>query len=178
MLHSTSGQTETDGLSAAILSDSKQSCQAQSDGSDSLAFSARADPKLRASAAARLSALAEFLPPTERALLRSVYQDGRSIPDLAELLHTPRSSLARRVRRLAARCRSPEFAFVVAHMRKWPAPMAYVGRACVLEGRSVRSAAASLGTTVHAARTLRTVILSMARGVQQTERAVIRQWRK
>jgi hypothetical protein len=168
-------------VSAAILSDAEPSRQEESVEIDE----SSGDPirGMRAEAAARLSALAEFLAPTDRTLVRWVYRDGKPVAELAGLLRTPRASLTRRVRKLVDRCRSPEFAFVAAHMNAWPAPMAHVARACVLEGRSVRSAAATLKTTVHAARSLRMVVLAMARGVEQTRRtseraAKLREWRR
>lgn len=166
-------------LRTVILSEHKHACQEPSpDGGSRSSAARRPSASGRAAHAAKIAALAEYLPPTDRSLVRWVYHDGKSLAEIACLLRVRRTSLARRVRRLVARCRSPEFAFVAAHMSTWPAPMAHVARACVLEGRSVRSAAGSLRTTVHAARSLRAEVLAMSRGVQQARDGGIREWRK
>lgn len=63
---------------------------------------------------------AEFLPAPDRALLKAVFQDGRSAAELARLNpHIKPRALSYRVRLLARRTLSPEFAFVTAHRRRW-----------------------------------------------------------
>lgn len=120
--------------------------------------------------------MADALAPTDRALIRWAYADGKPLAELAAVHRVTPRSMSRRIRRLSRRCESPEFGFVLARLRSWEPPLALVARACVLEGRSLRTAAATLGMSAHQVRALRTVVLSMARGVEQNEKLAAR-WR-
>lgn len=108
--------------------------------------------KLESTAADRLLARSEFLPPADRALLRSIYADGKPATEVAALIGRSARHVRVRVRALAKRVMSPVFAFVVAHGATWPESRRRVGISCFVNGQSQRDAAASLGTSLHAVR--------------------------
>jgi transposase-like protein len=120
--------------------------------------------------------MADSLAPTDRALIRWAYGDGKPLVDLAAVHRVSVRAMSRRIQKIVQRCESPEFGFVLARVRAWEPPMALVARACVLEGRSLRSAAGTLGMSIHEVRALRTVVLSMAKGVEQNE-TLAQKWR-
>ncbi len=164
-------KTGSNGVRTMILSESKPACQAESVSWRGLSRGGRAER------AARLCALADALAPTDRALIRWAYGDGKPLGELAAVHRVTTRAMSRRLQRLARRCESAEFGFVLSRVRTWEPPLALVARACVLEGRSLRSAAATLGMGIHQVRALRTVVLSMARGVEQNDQLAAR-WRK
>lgn len=95
---------------------------------------------------------AEWLEPSERALVEAVYRDGRSAIELAALAgRTPRS-MRRRLRRIVRRVLAPEFVFVAQRRSRWTASRRRVADACILHGRSMREAATELGLTLHTIR--------------------------
>jgi hypothetical protein len=124
--------------------------------------------------------MAEFLGDSDRLLLRAVYADGKNAAEIARLTRQDRRAVQRRVQRLAARVLSPEFGFIAGHARSgrdehgWDAPTRAVALVCVLQGRSVRAAAGSLGMTQHAVRARRSIILAVARGAARANRAASR----
>lgn len=95
-----------------------------------------------------------WLLPDDRALLRTVYQDGVRIASLATLRgrsESPRS-LRRRVRVLVQRVLSARFTFVLRERDRWPPTRRRVAAACVLQGRTMRSAAHHLQISLHEVR--------------------------
>jgi DNA-directed RNA polymerase specialized sigma24 family protein len=113
---------------------------------------------IRREFAAALVERAAHLPEADRLLIEGVFRDGRSIAQIAEVwiknpdpAYTPKS-LRRRLHRLVERLRSPAFALVAQHRDRWNPPMARVATACVLQGRSLREAADSLGMSLHTVR--------------------------
>lgn len=123
--------------------------------------------------AERLLALADFLPAADAILLREVLSGGRTLAHLARMLKANRHTLRTRIARLIARASSPEFAFVVArrigltpargthartapHKLRWPddwsEPMRITAQLCILDGLSLRDAAAHSGVSYHTLR--------------------------
>lgn len=100
----------------------------------------------------RLVDRAQWLPAEDRTLVESVYQDGRTVSDLASLLGANPRTLRRRLRRLTRRLLSPQFVFVVAHRDRWPSTRRRVAEACVLHGRSLRETARELRLSLHCVR--------------------------
>ena len=117
----------------------------------------------RAKHAARICELAQHLAPTDRAILQLAYADGKTIPQIAALIGAPRHATQRRLRRLTRRVLTPEFAFIAPQLGELDAVARAVARCCIIEGRSVRDAAAHLRTTQHAVRAARHTLLAMAR---------------
>jgi DNA-directed RNA polymerase specialized sigma24 family protein len=103
----------------------------------------------------------------DRTLVRWAYGDGKTITELAVVHRVSPRAMSRRLSRLVERCESVEFKFVIARIGAWEGPMKAVAQACVIEGRSVRAAAAHLNMSIHTVRALRTAVLAMASGAQQ-----------
>lgn len=122
----------------------------------------------KAAFAEKMVRLAEFLPPHERELVRTLYVDGHTVVEVAALLSTPVETMRRRVRRIAARMARPEFTFVALRRDAWTGPLRTVGVACVLEGKSLRCAARQFNLSIHVVRTMRSRVLAMAKGAQET----------
>lgn len=123
---------------------------------------------------------AALLPARDRYLIEGVFRDGRSIADLAAVYDgdavpdRTSKALRRRLHRLVERLRSPAFLLVVHQRDRWSRPMARVGTACVIQGKTLREAAGSLGMSVHAVRRHHDAILAMAHGFQMGRRAASR----
>jgi hypothetical protein len=100
----------------------------------------------------RLLHLAEGLPAPDRELLRSVFQDGRRVVEVAALVGTDSRTLQRRVRRLAARLGTPLYAFALEHRGRWPALRRRIATSCILEGRSLRQASAEMAVSIYTVR--------------------------
>jgi DNA-directed RNA polymerase specialized sigma24 family protein len=95
---------------------------------------------------------ASHLLPEDRALISAVYQDNLSAIQVAELLNVSPRAIRRRIRVLVQRLLSPRFEFVTRRSRHWGPTRRKVARACVLEGRTLRDAADTLGLTLHTVR--------------------------
>lgn len=95
---------------------------------------------------------AEFLPSEDRALLVAVFGDGRSVKEVAALMGVEARWLRRRVGRLTRRVASDRFIFVVRHRDSWPGVRRRLATACVVQGRSLRLAAAEVKTSLYNAR--------------------------
>ncbi|MBY0398427.1 MAG: hypothetical protein K2X91_18425, partial [Thermoleophilia bacterium] len=114
----------------------------------------------------------EFLPAADRALLLAIYEQGRSLVELAPIMGLEPRSIGRRVRRLVRRISQPAFALAALRSAGWAArdgewrDLGRVARACVLEGQTLRAAARSLKMSVHAVRRHRETVIAMARGAQ------------
>ncbi len=115
-----------------------------------------------ARAAEVLLARADLLREDEAALIRSVFGRGMTLSELARAAGRRPHTIGARVRRIAARMDTPAFAFVAGHRETWPRPMRAVATACILEGRTVREAAAHLKMSVAAVRRHRDAVLALA----------------
>ncbi len=97
---------------------------------------------------------AQELAPEDAALLRSVYADSLPVSRVAALIRSRgtdvrTSTLRRRLKSLTTRVLSPRFVFVMRHRRDWPPPMRRVAASCLLQGRTLRQAAADLRMSRH-----------------------------
>ena len=97
-------------------------------------------------------ARASVLPPQERALLESVYEEGMTVARLAGLRNECPRALRRRLRRLIARVLSPRYAFVMSARAGWTPARRKIATDVVLHGRSMRRSAEALGYTFHTVR--------------------------
>lgn len=93
--------------------------------------------------------LATSLPSEDRALLESIYREGRTAVQVSHLTRQPARTIRRRVRRIVHRMVSPEFAFVALHRERWPVSRRRIADACVLEGLSMCQAADRLRVSFH-----------------------------
>jgi len=118
----------------------------------------------------RVLSLAEHLAPSDRALLEQIFRHGQRVNDLALACGRPVDQLRRRVRKLMARIREPQFVQAVELGRLLPDDLQEIVRRVVLQGQSVRSTAVSMRIPHHALR----MRLAVARGMLQTLDRTIR----
>jgi hypothetical protein len=111
-----------------------------------------------AAAAEAICARAEYLPPSDRELVRAVYQRGQSLAALGTAVGVPQKHLSRRLRKIVARINAPAFALVVVRGDSWEGRLAAVGRAVFVEGCNLRQASKHLNLTYHQVRAARDVI--------------------
>lgn len=100
---------------------------------------------------------AKHLLPADAALVRAVYADGVPVSRLAALSDAQAGAAAaralrRRLRRLLARMLSERFVGVLRRQEEWGVTRRRVAAACVLQGLTMRQAAAALGVSYHAVR--------------------------
>jgi DNA-directed RNA polymerase specialized sigma24 family protein len=95
---------------------------------------------------------AQWTLPDDKALLRAIYRDGMTAQRIAQLRSQSARTVRARVRRLVARVSSDRFRFVVRHREKWPVHRRSIATACVLQGMSMRDAAAFLHLSFHQVR--------------------------
>lgn len=95
---------------------------------------------------------ADWLPRDDRTILCAIYEDGRSVTEVAQLRGDDPRRLRRHVRRLVQRIMSPKYLFVAAHKGAWTPTRRRVAEACVLHGLSLRGAAERLQLTHHTVR--------------------------
>jgi transposase len=100
----------------------------------------------------RLLMRADHLVQEERALIRALYMDGRSSREVAELIGADPRSVRRRARRIAMRVLSPEFTFVLRQREQWGPTRRRIATVVVLQGKSMRQAAAMLELSLHTVR--------------------------
>ena len=99
-----------------------------------------------------LLAMAAHLPPEDAALVRAVFGQGMRASELAAVRHESARAVRRRVRSVAKRALSPRFRVVVRDRGAWGPTRRRVADACVLQGMSMRAAAASQRLTLHSVR--------------------------
>lgn len=97
-------------------------------------------------------ARAALLPEPDAALLRAVYDRGLSVANLALTTHADVRALRKRVRVLVARVMDPSFLHVARHAPSWPEVRRQVATLCLLQGLTVREAAARLSVSCHTVR--------------------------
>jgi DNA-directed RNA polymerase specialized sigma24 family protein len=102
--------------------------------------------------AERVLAMAEHLGPSDRALLRGIYDQGMTASDFAQAAGTRPRGIRRRVRRLVRRLNSPIFLMVAGSAEGWPEPRRKVGELVFLKGWSQRETATRLGMSLHRVR--------------------------
>ncbi len=104
---------------------------------------------------------AEVLDEHDRALLQAIYAEGKSCAFVARLSNVPAHQVQRRVRELAKRVTSPQFAFVLRQRAHWNPTMARVATEVFLRGRSLKGAQNALKFTYHSVRRQRDAVLAM-----------------
>jgi DNA-directed RNA polymerase specialized sigma24 family protein len=121
--------------------------------------------KPRADLARTIVQRAAALPPQERTLVLSVFDLGRPVAEVGRLLGIrgdPRS-LRRRLRHLAARLLTPEFAYVVGNRDAWTPARRMVATEAFVHGRSCRQIAREHGMSFHVVRVHMRVVKELAR---------------
>ncbi|MBC7771233.1 MAG: hypothetical protein H7210_01935 [Pyrinomonadaceae bacterium] len=103
-------------------------------------------------AAEALVLRATWLPDCDRQLVLAVYEEGKSVIDLASLMKQPVRTLRARVRRLVERITSPIFAFVALNLDQWPMMLKRVAEACVVRGLTIKEASAELRISYYSVR--------------------------
>ena len=121
--------------------------------------------RVRTQRAARLCELAIELPTDERAILLSRYADGRSSTQIAAIAGCTRHHIERKLRVLTKRLARPEYVFLAPRLARLDPEQRAIARACIIQGLSIRSAAAQLNMSQHALRERRSVLLAMVRGL-------------
>jgi hypothetical protein len=102
--------------------------------------------------AAAIARASDYLRPSERALAKAFFEDGRSATEIARLAAVEPRSIRRRVQRLAARVTSDRFVFTLRHLATINKTRRRVAAACILNGLSLRQAADELGLPIHIVR--------------------------
>lgn len=120
------------------------------------------DPDLRRRTrrehAEMLAERAAFLPAHDRELVEAVYHEGLSVAGYVrrqrdrDIVRWTERAARRRLRRLVERLASPRFVFVLGARSSWPLTRRRVAVAVVIQGRSLRETARSLGLSLHAVR--------------------------
>jgi DNA-directed RNA polymerase specialized sigma24 family protein len=100
----------------------------------------------------RLLALSEHLPPSDRLLLRQVFERGNTVADIARLAGTCPRKLRRRLRALIRRTRDPLFRHFILHQDLLPPPARRSVQLHILQGKSLRAAADLTGHSLHQVR--------------------------
>lgn len=95
---------------------------------------------------------AHWCMPEERALIEAMYRQGMTAQQIAKLRDEPATAIRRRIRTVVRRVLSPRFVFVLRHRDQWPPMRKRVATACILQGRTLREAAAHLHLSLHAVR--------------------------
>ncbi len=95
---------------------------------------------------------AGWLPPPERALVESVFRDGRTAVEIAHLTRQDPRAVRRRVRRAVDRALSDRVAFVMRARTRWTPTRRRVADLTILEGLSMRAASQRLGVSYHTVR--------------------------
>ena len=106
----------------------------------------------RADHADRLVHLASQLPANDRALVEAVYLHGRSAVEIAQLTSLPVRRVRKRIRQLVLRISSARYLYVLRQRDTWTRTRRRVADAIVVQGLSMRKAAATLGLTYHTVR--------------------------
>lgn len=110
----------------------------------------------------RIVSLAQWLPPSDRALVLTMFQDHRTAVEAAALTAQPPRQVRKRLRAILARLRDPAFELVVRCRERWPATRRRVGTAVFLHGRSQRDAATHLQISFHTVRSETQLIRALA----------------
>lgn len=109
-------------------------------------------------------ALAEWLHPTERALIESVFDRGMTVSRLALMSGDDPRLLQRRFRRLLRRMNSREFREVIRRADTWPVTRRRIARACILQGLTLRRTAEQLRLSIHTVREQLAIIRAVING--------------
>lgn len=97
-------------------------------------------------------ARAGLLCAADQALIRAVFEEGKSSGQIAQLTGVSARSVRRRVTRLVDRLSSGRFRFVSRRLDEWTLTRRRVAIAVILRGQSSRAAASQLGISVYLVR--------------------------
>lgn len=106
---------------------------------------------------------AAWLMPDERSLVRTVFEEAKTVAEVARLARESPREVRRRVRRLVARVTAPAFAFVADHRDAWPAPRRQIATSVILQGRTLRETSRFLRLPYHTVRTEMNVVAALMR---------------
>lgn len=101
---------------------------------------------------------AEWLTKPDRALVESIFRDGRTAVEIAHLTREDPRAVRRRVRRAVNRAMSERLAFVMRSRSGWTSVRRRVADLTIVEGISTRLAAERLGLSYHTVRRHREAI--------------------
>lgn len=99
-----------------------------------------------------IAARAEFLLPEDRALVEAVFVDGLDASSAAARVGGSARTVRRRAKAIAERVLSREFEVVMRERERWPRMRRLVATSCVMQGRTLRDAAAHLRVSLHVVR--------------------------
>ncbi len=97
-------------------------------------------------------ALARHAPIRERGIIAAIYEDGRTLTDIALASGENPRTVQRRYRRAVARLIEPRYAFVAEAHTTWPDRRRLVANLHFLSGHTIRDIARRLALTEHAVR--------------------------
>ena len=99
-----------------------------------------------------LCALSTWLPEPDRALIRSIFDEGKRVSDVARLMKAEPSKLRRRVKSVAKRVTDPRFRQTASLLARLAPTRRRVAMACLLGGMSMRDASHTLRLSLHQVR--------------------------
>lgn len=97
-------------------------------------------------------ARAELLLPEDRVLVEAVFAEGLDAASAAKRVGGSARTVRRRAKAIAERVLSREFEAVMRERERWPRMRRLVATSCVLQGRTLREAAAHLRVSLHVVR--------------------------
>ncbi|WP_432798369.1 hypothetical protein [Poriferisphaera sp. WC338] len=109
--------------------------------------------------------MARHLPRRERLLVEQVVRHGSSVTEAAEIFGEREPVVRRRFKRLCARVREAEFVMLTEMRERVPAELVRTGDEVFVAGKSLRSAAAAMGVTLHRVRRDVAEIRALVRGL-------------
>ena len=104
---------------------------------------------------------AQLLPDADAALLRAVYNDGKTLAELARLAHRTRGSIRKRFVRLRDHVTSRVFERALRHRHRFKGKRRAVLTHCIIEGRTVKEVARQLRMGYYETRLHRDTILAL-----------------
>ena len=93
--------------------------------------------------------LAQYLAPSDRELVCSIYHHGMTPTQLARAIGARPRAVRARLQRLLTRINSPTFRYVLATRHKWTPRTRRIAEAIFLRGEAQRQTAARAQTTLH-----------------------------
>ena len=108
-----------------------------------------------------ISERAEHLPPRDRALMEQVFLHGKTVSEVARSRGEEPRTLSRHVKCITRRVLDPRFRYVTEQQAAWRPTRQRVAHAYIVEGLSIREAAAKLKLSTYAIRKHREAIDAM-----------------
>ena len=120
----------------------------------------------------RIIQRAEWLEPSDRALVVAMFTDGYSAAQIARLADTPPRTIRSRIHKIIQRLSDPRTAYVMLHSDEWTPTRRRVAREVYINGRSLREAAESLSLSFYAVRRHRESIEAMFEADRSTQQKI------